>query len=137
MRAELLPPLPPGRAKAFVAFALWLASCCGALAQSQLANPASQRCAEHGGTVQIERRPDGGQYGVCIFTENRQCEEWAMFRGDCPAGGLRVTGYLTSAARFCAITGGRYDDAGAACVLPGGKSCSVEAYWAGTCRRPD
>ena len=59
-----------------------------------------------------------------------------MFRGECPVGGLRVTGYLTPAARFCAIAGGRYDEAGAACVLPGGKSCNVEEYWAGTCSRP-
>ena len=31
-----------------------------------------------------------------------------MFRGECPVGGLRVTGYITPAARYCAITGGRY-----------------------------
>ena len=58
--------------------------------------------------LRIESRPDGGQYGVCIFDDNYQCEEWAMFRGECPVGGLRVTGYITTAARYCAITGGRY-----------------------------
>jgi putative hemolysin len=74
----------------------------------QLANPASVRCVDRGGTLRIERRPDGGQFGVCVVTDNYQCEEWAMFRGECPVGGLRVTGYLTPAARYCAITGGRY-----------------------------
>jgi putative hemolysin len=121
-------------AKAFVASAvLWLASCSGAFAQAQLANPASQRCAAEGGTVQIEQRPDGGQFGVCLFEDNRQCEEWALFRGQCPVGGLKVTGYVTPASRFCAITGGRYDDAAKACTLPGGKICSARAYYAGTC----
>jgi len=122
--------------KALIALAmLWLASCSGALAQVQLANPASQRCVQEGGTLQIEQRPDGDQYGVCVFTDNRQCEEWALFRVECPAGGLRVTGYLTPAARYCAITGGKYADADDSCALPGGKVCNAEAYWAGNCKR--
>jgi len=111
--------------------------------QPQLANPASQNCTARGGTLRIERRSDGGQYGVCVFADNHQCEEWAMFRGECPVGGLRVTGYITPAARYCAITGGRYavvtnsgaaDEQGA-CGLPGGKVCSADAYYAGTCSR--
>lgn len=109
----------------------------------QLANPASQNCVARGGTLRIERRPDGGQYGVCTFVDNYQCEEWALLRGECPAGGLRVTGYTTPAARYCAITGGRYaavarsgaaDELGG-CALPGGKACDAEAYFAGTCGR--
>ena len=93
--------------------------------------------------LQIERRPDGGQFGVCVFTDNYQCEEWAMFRGECPVGGLRVTGYITPAARYCAITGGRYavvarsgmTDEQGACTLPGGKACDAAAYYAGSCGR--
>jgi putative hemolysin len=121
--------------KALIALVLLLASYGGAAAQTQLANPASQNCATRGGTLQIEKRPDGGQFGICVFVDNYQCEEWALFRGECPAGGLRVTGYLTAAARYCAITGGRFDEAGNACTLPGGKTCNVEAYYAGTCSR--
>ena len=109
----------------------------------QLANPASVNCTQKGGALQIEQRPDGGQYGICVFVDNYQCEEWALFRGECPAGGLRVTGYITPAARYCAITGGRYavvtksgaaDEQGA-CALPGGKTCDAAAYFAGTCSR--
>ncbi len=109
----------------------------------QLANPASQNCVAMGGTLRIERRPDAAQYGVCIFVDNYQCEEWALLRGECPAGGLRVTGYTTPAARYCVITGGRYaavarsgaaDDLGS-CALPGGKRCDAEAYFAGICGR--
>jgi putative hemolysin len=119
--------------KAFAVFVLALAGCSGAVAQTQLANPASQRCVQEGGTLQIEQRPDGGQYGVCVFADNRQCEEWAMFRVECPAGGLRVTGYLTPETRYCAITGGRVSDKD--CILPGGKTCEVAAYFAGSCTR--
>lgn len=109
----------------------------------RLANPASVRCVESGGDVRPERLPDGGQYGVCFFVDGRQCEEWALFRGDCPAGGLRVTGYITPAARYCAITGGRYSvtaesgtaDEKGTCTLPGGKTGDAAAYYGATCSR--
>jgi putative hemolysin len=109
----------------------------------KLANPASQNCVAKGGTLHIERRPDGGQFGVCLFADNRQCEEWALLRGDCPATGLRVTGYITPAARYCAITGGRYTviahsdapDEQGVCAFPDGKGCEAAAYFAGACSR--
>ena len=111
-------------------------------AAPQLANPASQNCLKQGGTLRIERRPDGGQYGVCVFTDNYQCEEWALLRGQCPKNGLRVTGYVTPAGRYCAITGGRYTvvtgnaaQEQGVCSLPGGKACNAEAYYAGSCGR--
>lgn len=108
---------------------------------AQLANPASQHCVEQGGRLTIERNPEGGQYGVCIFSDNRQCEEWALFRGGCPAGGIRVAGYATPAARYCAITGGRYmviarsgtSDEEGSCTPPKGGTCDADAYYRGTC----
>jgi len=126
-----------------IAFIVWCQMCPAVLAQVQLANPASQNCVARGGTLQMERQSNGGQYGVCVFTDYRQCEEWAMFRGECPVGGLRVTGYVMPAARYCVITGGRYTvvtNSGAAnekgaCSLPGGKACVADAYYAGTCSR--
>jgi putative hemolysin len=73
-----------------------------------LRNPASENCIKQGGTLSIVERGDGGQFGICLFEDNLQCEEWAMMRGDCPVGGIKVTGYVTSAATYCAITGGTY-----------------------------
>ncbi|WP_422014964.1 DUF333 domain-containing protein [Reyranella sp.] len=110
-------------------------------AQPRLANPASVNCTQQGGTLTIERRPDGGEFGVCIFADNYQCEEWALFRGECPKTGLRVTGFATPAGRYCAITGGRYSvtsPPGAmpelgTCALQDGKVCEAEAYYGGTC----
>lgn len=118
-----------------------LLSAAGAEAQPQLANPASVNCTQQGGTLTIERRPDGGQFGVCTFTDNYQCEEWALFRGECPKTGLRVTGFATPAGRYCAITGGRYSVVSApganpergTCTLPNGYSCAAEAYYVGAC----
>ncbi len=106
-----------------------------------MANPASVNCEKQGGKVQIEERADGGQYGVCYFEDNRQCEEWALLRGQCPVGGVKVTGYTTPAATYCAITGGTYTATGnsgqpneaGTCALPGGTQCDVWSYYQGAC----
>ncbi|MGC9393275.1 MAG: putative hemolysin [Anaerolineae bacterium] len=47
-----------------------------------MANPASVYCEEQGGTLDI-RDTDVGQYGVCVFADGSECEEWAFFRGEC------------------------------------------------------
>ena len=106
-----------------------------------MANPASMNCTQQDGTLNIEERGDGGQIGVCYFVDNRQCEEWALLRGDCPAGGVKVTGYVTSAGRYCAITGGTYaitgnsgaDDEQGTCTFPDGGQCDVWDYHNGKC----
>lgn len=47
-----------------------------------MTNPASANCLDLGGDLEI-RENDVGQYGVCIFENGRECEEWSLFRGDC------------------------------------------------------
>lgn len=126
-----------------VVSALALSGCvvAPATAPAQIANPASQNCVKQGGTLSFEQRGDGGQFGVCNFEDNRQCEEWALLRGDCPVGGLKVTGYVTPAARYCVIIGGTYaitansgaDDEQGACTLPGGAQCDAWDYYNGLC----
>jgi putative hemolysin len=109
--------------------------------QPAIANPASQYCLDQGGTLAIEERGDGGQIGVCYFEDNRQCEEWALMRGECPVGGIKVTGYITPAARYCAITGGEYaitgnngaDDEQGTCTFEDGSQCNAWDYYNGVC----
>ena len=106
-----------------------------------MANPASVNCTKQGGTLEIETRGDDSQYGVCYFEDNRQCEEWALLRGDCPVGGLKITGYITPAAQYCAITGGTYtitgnsntDNEQGTCTLKDGSVCDVWDYYNGKC----
>jgi len=50
---------------------------------SSVANPASTYCAENKGELEIKEDEDGGQYGICIFENGKECEEWAFFKGDC------------------------------------------------------
>lgn len=121
---------------------MWLIASCANPEQEEigLPNPASVNCEEKGGTLVIQKRGDGGEYGVCYFDDNRQCEEWAMYRGDCPEGGIKVTGYITDAAVYCAISGGEYtitdksgsDDEQGTCSLES-VTCDVWEFYNGVC----
>lgn len=51
-----------------------------------LPNPASVYCEDQGGTLEIRTDADGGQYGICIFNDGSECDEWALFRGECQPG---------------------------------------------------
>ena len=101
-----------------------------------LANPASVNCTKEGGQIVIETKPDGGQYGLCFFDDNRACEEWAMLRGECPVGGRKTTGYDTDAQKFCAWSGGQtIAEDNAVCTFKDGSVCPDEAFYAGTCQK--
>lgn len=47
---------------------------------STITNPASVYCIDQGGQSKIMSNPDGSQYGLCIFSDGRQCDEWDFFR---------------------------------------------------------
>jgi putative hemolysin len=109
--------------------------CPGSVATSTektgLANPASAFCEQSGGALIIEEGGTGGQVGICYFPESKQCEEWSMYRNECPLGGVSVKGIKAPAARYCAITGGKL--VGEICQLPENKQCNVDEYYAGNC----
>lgn len=48
-----------------------------------LPNPASKYCVDQGYKLEIRSDESGNQYGVCIFPDGSECEEWAFFRGEC------------------------------------------------------
>lgn len=71
--------------------------------ETGLANPASVYCQEQGGTLEIRTGADGGQYGVCVFADGSECEEWAFFRGECSPGGVSEMPVGAAAARDAAM----------------------------------
>jgi putative hemolysin len=107
--------------------------------QNALANPASVNCIQKGGALEI-RNNKKGQYGVCLFEDNRQCEEWALLRGECPVGGLKITGYDNDAEIYCAITGGQVSGVGTPtpmCKRVDGTYCNAQANLDGDCPDPN
>ena len=105
---------------------------------ANMANPASVNCIQKGGKLEM-RNNKLGQYGVCLFEDNRQCEEWALMRGECPAGGLKITGYDNDAEIYCAITGGTVEGVGTQtpmCKRIDGTLCNAQANLDGDCPDP-
>jgi putative hemolysin len=51
---------------------------------ANMPNPASVYCEKEGGTLEIVDEADG-QKGICTLKDGTTCDEWAYFRGECPA----------------------------------------------------
>lgn len=103
--------------------------------QAGLANPASVYCREQGGSLQIKKNNMGGEYGICYFMDNRQCEEWALLRGFCPVGGIKVTGFNTDQEIYCAILGGQTFTGGQVCAFSNGAECNLNDLYDGNCQQ--
>jgi len=54
--------------------------------QVELPNPASEYCLDQGGQLEIRTDSEGGQYGVCVFADGSECEEWSFYRNECRPG---------------------------------------------------
>lgn len=103
-------------------------------ASQGLANPASVYCGKQGGTTVIQTNGSGGEYGLCNFGSGMACEEWAMYRGECPIGGVRTTGFDNIQQKYCAWSGGEtLAIQNATCTFKNGNTCSVDAFYNGTC----
>jgi putative hemolysin len=109
---------------------------------ANLPNPASVYCEEQGYTVEM-REGTGGVYGVCIFSDGSECDEWAYFRGECAPGEAAADGNMAGlpnpASVYCEEqgytvemregTGGVYG----VCIFPDGSECDEWAYFRGEC----
>jgi len=108
-----------------------------------IANPASENCVKLGGTLKVEVAGDSSEYGLCVFSETMACEEWALFNGLCPAGGIDISNIQSPQARYCLVTGNQYttmeyDTAPPSikelCVMPDGGNCELLDFYTGRCR---
>lgn len=52
-----------------------------------MSNPASIFCVSKGYKNIIRNNADGSQYGVCVFNDGSECDEWKYYRGECGEGG--------------------------------------------------
>lgn len=70
-----------------------------------MANPASLYCLNHGGKLEIrEGKEKTGQYGICVFPDGSECEEWAYMEGKCkPSGGLAEVAELADVDKFAKL----------------------------------
>ncbi len=47
------------------------------------ASPASLNCIQNNGKLEIIQTPSG-EKGYCLLPDGKRCDEWEMFRGNCP-----------------------------------------------------
>jgi putative hemolysin len=101
-------------------------------------------CDEQGGRLDIRTADGGGQYGVCVFPDGSECEEWAFYRSECQPGSqpgaTSEPEVANPAAVFCVQQGGlskiQTDEAGnqyGVCVFPDGSECDEWAFYRGEC----
>lgn len=78
----------------FTVFLLVLSACIAAgptRDATNMRNPASAYCKDHGYLLEIRTAPDGSQSGVCVFPDGAECDEWAYYRGACGPETVRPT----------------------------------------------
>lgn len=46
-------------------------------------NPATERCIESGAIVEVREDEQGNEYGMCVFSDGRECEQWKFYEGNC------------------------------------------------------
>ena len=130
-RKRMMLILPAALALALVAGA------CGndAAEEAGLPNPAAAYCEEQGGTVDIRTDDDGNQYGVCVFDDGSECDEWAFYRGECSPGDSLAgdTGIANPASVYCGEQGGTLDLESGMCIFPDGSQCEEWAFFRGEC----
>ena len=78
----------------FTGFALLLSACATVVApdadtaqdnspSARMANPASLNCLQQNGKLQTVKTSQG-ETTYCLLPSGKKCEEWDMFRGNCP-----------------------------------------------------
>jgi len=81
-----------------------------------MANPASVYCINQSGKLEIRSDEQGNQYGVCIFDDGSECEEWKFFRGECGQMCGGIAGIMCPDGETCNMQGKKYPDASGICV---------------------
>ena len=83
-------------------------------------NPSSVGCADKGGTSETLYDNEGGQYGVCLFSDGTACEEWALQNGECAEGDKPVF------ATYCTDVGGEMSNESVTFVSEGNPPATYE-----------
>jgi putative hemolysin len=90
-----------------------------------LANPASVYCEGLGYQLEL-RNDESGTYGMCIFPDGSECDEWDFLAGRCGQEHSYCVqqGYVLESEEGSNI---------AKCVFPDGSSCMELEYFEGQC----
>lgn len=74
-----------------------------------LGNPASINCQEKGGSLDIRQDFRNQEYGVCVFKDKSECEEWKFFKGECAQGDFYLSGNIWDG-KIISLRAAKFDD---------------------------
>jgi putative hemolysin len=58
---------------------------------ARAASPASLNCIQNHGKLEIRQTPEG-EKADCLLPSGKRCDEWEMFRGNCPTRTVNANG---------------------------------------------
>lgn len=58
------------------------------------ASPATLNCLQNHGKLEIRRTPEG-EKADCLLPSGKRCDEWEMFRGNCPTRTVNANGIFS------------------------------------------
>lgn len=58
---------------------------------ARAASPASLNCLQNHGRLETHRTPEGERTD-CVLPSGKRCDEWEMFRGNCPVRTVNADG---------------------------------------------
>ncbi len=74
-----------------------------------LGNPASTNCQEKGGTLELRTDKNKRTYGVCVFRDKSECEEWLFLREECMPGDFNANDNIWEG-KLVSIPDTKYDN---------------------------
>lgn len=103
---------------------------------AEVASLANAKCIQNGGFVTTAYKGNGGFYNICNFADDKQCELYALYEGQCPIGGISTIGYSTTPQVYCALRGGTLQGSeNGQCKLPDGSLCYTDSVFNGYCQK--
>ncbi len=103
---------------------------------AEVASQANAKCIQNGGFVTTAYKGNSGFYNICNFADDKQCELYALYQGQCPIGGISTIGYSTTPQVYCALRGGQLmGSENGQCKLPDGSLCYTESVFNGYCQK--
>ena len=95
-------------------------------------NPAAVYCAKLGYKYETRKNEYGGEYGVVIFPDGTECNDWSFFKGKagqkwsyCKRHGGKIENRVENMGTWTAES--------AVCVFPDGSECDETQYIDGKC----
>jgi len=111
-------------------------------AQADMPNPASVYCEENGGILEIRKDEAANEYGICLFPDGSECDEWTFYRGECsPGDSLSDSANMPNPASvYCEEQGYTIEirtaqdgSQSGVCIFPDGSECDEWAFFSGEC----